>query len=190
MVTIGVEELVNMNEYLEFNAPRSQEEYYSENGSPESILRYTRLPGKTFGERHAERLCKEHFNMEQRIDSTHDHIKLDKKIEQKSARFGANGAGWKWQHIEMNHGFDYLLICGLDFQGFEFYITSRNRVEELIEAGVITGQGRQDENGIAQPQQAYWFTVSDFARRNRNFNDYFTHLTSEQSLIDYIENNP
>ena len=41
----------------------------------------------------------------------------------------------------------------------------RDKVEELIGEGVITGQGKQDENGLAQPQQAYWFVVSNFIKK-------------------------
>ena len=183
---MSLSQLEAMMTHANFRASRTQEEYYRENGSPESILQYVRLPGKTFGEKWCESLCKEHFNMDRRSDSSHDHTKLGKTIEQKSARYGGNGAEWKWQHIEMSHNWDYLLLTGLEFNGFRFYIASRDKVEELIGEGVITGQGKQDENGVAQPQQAYWFVVSNFIKKGKNFTDYFTVLTDEQSLIDYI----
>ena len=60
-------------------------------------------------------------------------------------------------------------------------------VERLIQEGVITGQGKIHKNGIANPQQAYWFEISNFAKQQKNFTDYFTELTDEQSLIDYIQ---
>lgn len=187
-ITITTEALSNMETHLSFSPSKTQEEYYQEKGSPESILQYVRLPGKTFGEKYAEKICREHFKMDSRTDSSHDHTKLSKTIEQKSARFGGNGAGWKWQHIEMKHEFDHLLITGLEFQGFQFYIAPRANVERLIEEGVITGQGKRDSSGVAQPQQAYWFEKSDFSRKGKKMNDYFTHLTSEKSLVDYIQN--
>jgi hypothetical protein len=186
-MTIPLETLINMETHLSFAPSRTQEEYYREHGSPESILQYVRLPGKTFGEKYSERLCKEYFNMDPRTDSSHDHTKLSKTIEQKSARFGGNGAGWKWQHIELKHNFDYLLLTGLDFHGFRFYIADRDNVEKLIEEGIITGQGKKDATGVAQPQQAYWFEISNFAKKGKSFYDYFRPLTSQQSLIDYIQ---
>ena len=185
-MAISLNQLEAMTTHMNFRASRTQEEYYRENGSPESILQYARLAGKTYGEKWGESLCKEHFNMDRRSDSSHDHTKLGKTIEQKSSRYGGNGAEWKWQHIEMSHNWDYLLLTGLEFNGFRFYIASRDKVEELIGEGVITGQGKQDENGVAQPQQAYWFVVSNFIKKGKNFTDYFTVLTDEQSLIDYI----
>lgn len=96
-------------------------------------------------------------------------------------------SGAKNSHIEMKHPFDYLMLTGLDFQEFKFYITNRRMVERLIQEGVITGQGKKDKNGIANPQQAYWFEISNFAKQQKKFTDYFTELTDEQSLIDYIQ---
>jgi len=185
-MAVSLSHLESLTTHVNFRPSRTQEEYYRDNGSPESILQYVRLPGKTFGEKWCESICKEHFNMDQRSDSSHDHTKEGKTIEQKSSRFGGNGAEWKWQHIEMSHNWDYLLLTGLEFTGFRFYITGREKVEELIREVVITGQGKKDENGVAQPQQAYWFDQSNFRRKNKNFTDYFTELMDEQSLIDYI----
>jgi hypothetical protein len=185
-IAISISKLDTLKMHTSFRASRTQEEYYRENDSPESILQYVRLPGKTFGEKWCESICKEYFNMDRRSDSSHDHTKLGKTIEQKSARYGGNGAGWKWQHIEMCHNWDYLLLTGLEFNGFRFYIAGREKIEELIREGVITGQGKKDENGIAQPQQAYWFEKSNFKKKGKNFDDYFTELIDEQSLIDYI----
>ena len=107
------------------------------------LLQYVRLQGKTFGEKWCEKLAREYFNLDPRKGSGHDHCKLNKTIEQKSSRYGSNGADWKWQHIEMKHHFDYLLLTGLDFNGFNFYITKRSLVEELINKNIITGQGKK-----------------------------------------------
>ena len=186
-VALTLETLSSLTSHQQFSQPKTQEDHYREQGSPEEILQYVRLPGKTFGEKWCERLCKEHFRMDPRTDSTHDHRKVGKTFEQKSARYGSNGAGWKWQHIEMSHHFDYLLLTGLEYSGFRFYITSRDNVSQLIQEGVITGQGKKDKHGIAQPQQAYWFEISNFARKHKVFTDYFTELTDEQSLLSFMD---
>tara|TARA_B100000282_G_C31720927_1_gene485971 strand:- start:1144 stop:1830 length:687 start_codon:yes stop_codon:yes gene_type:complete len=172
--------------HINYICPKSQLEFYIENDSPKDIQQYVTLPGKTFGEKFMESIAKEYFNFENRKDSGHDHIKLTKTIEQKSARYHANGDDWKWQHIEMSHSWDYLLLCGLDFKEIKFYIASRKTVEKLIEDKIITGQGKII-NGVAQPQQAYWFSRSDFKKNKKEFTNYFTPILNEKSLIKYLE---
>jgi hypothetical protein len=164
-----------------FIQPKSQLDFYKEHNSSKEIMRYVSLQGKSFGEKYMEQFAKEFFNLGNRLSSTHDHVKSGKTIEQKSARYHANGGDWKWQHIEMTHDWDYLLLCGLDFQDIKFFISSRKTVEELINSGVIVGQGKK-KNGVAQPQQAYWFSRSDFSKKNKLFSDYFLEVSSEETL--------
>ena len=168
-----------------FIQPKSQYDFYVDNDASSEILRYVGLQGKSFGEKHMEQIAKEFFKLEKRKNSTHDHIKLHKTIEQKSARYHANGNDWKWQHIEMSHRWDFLLLCGLDFKGIRYYISSRKVVENLICEDIITGQGKKI-NGVAHPQQAYWFSRSDFGKKNKLFGDYFTEIKNEQELITYL----
>ena len=162
---LSIRKLRSLELHKSFKKPKSQYEYYKLNGSPKDILQYVKLQGKTFGEKYAEGLCQEYFNMDKKTDSSHDHIKLNKTIEQKSARYGKGGEEWKWQHIEMNHNWDYLLICGLEFNGFRFYIATRKVIEFLIIHGVITGQGKKNKIGVAMPQEGYWFTKSNFYQK-------------------------
>ena len=171
--------------HIEFDIPLTQMDYYKDNNSSKEILQYVNLQGKTFGEKYMERLAKEYFNLKIRTESGHDHIKCNKKIEQKSARYHANGGDWKWQHIEMKHEWDYLLLCGLDFNEIKFYIASRNIVENLIIEGIIVGQGKKLD-GVAQPQQAYWFSRSDFKKKDKKFTDYFIKINSERDLKTYL----
>lgn len=177
--------ILSLNTHKNFEPPKTQLEFYMENNASLQILPYVNLQGKTFGEKYMEQIAKEHFCLDPRNSSTHDHVKYGKTIEQKSARYHANGNDWKWQHIEMTHEWDYLLLTGLDFKEIKFYIASRNVVETLITEGIITGQGKK-KDGIAQPQQAYWFSRSDFAKKNKNFEDYFTKIPNQRSLIRYL----
>ena len=169
----------------DFKRPETQLEFYIKNNTSEEILPYVDLQGKTFGEKHMEKIAKEYFNLGDRISSTHDHTKCGKTLEQKSARYHANGDDWKWQHIEMTHKWDYLLLCGLDFKDIKFYIASRKIVETLIADGIITGQGKK-KDGIAQPQQAYWFSRSNFAKHGKIFTDYFVEITNECYMVKYL----
>jgi hypothetical protein len=179
-------QLMHMDCHKNFVPPKSQVDYYKENNASDELIRYVILQGKSFGEKYMEQIAKSYFNLDKRTSSTHDHTKLSKTIEQKSARYHANGDDWKWQHLEMDHEWEYLLLCGLDFRCIKFYIATRSSVEELITNGVITGQGKK-RYGIAQPQQAYWFSRTDFLKHNKNFTDYFTEIKNDRSLIRYLD---
>ena len=111
---------------------KSQLDFYKENNASKEILYYVDVPGKSFGEKYMENIAREYFKLNKKNDTTHDHVKLSKTIEQKSARYHANGGDWKWQHIELKHHFDYLLLCGLDFHNIRFFITSRKSIEKLV----------------------------------------------------------
>lgn len=167
---------------------QTQLDYYKKNNSSKEILYYVELAGKSFGEKYMEHIAREYFKLDKKKDTTHDHVKLSKTIEQKSARYHANGADWKWQHIEMKHDFDYLLLCGLDFQSIKFFITCKKNLEKLIQLKIITGQGKRI-NGFAEPQQGYWFSRNDFKKKNILFNDYFQEIKNEKDLVNYIQNN-
>jgi hypothetical protein len=178
--------LQTLSVHTNFVPPHTQLDYYLQNNALPDIIKYVALQGKTFGEKYMEPIAHDWFNLEKRTSSTHDHIKNGKTIEQKSARFHANGDDWKWQHIEMKHDWDILLLTGLDFDRIRFYVASRLVVIELIAAGIITGQGKKNEEGIAEAQQAYWFSRSDFRKKNKNFTDYFVEISTETDLCNYI----
>ena len=180
--------LKNLVSHKNFKPPKTQLEFYMKNNASKEIIPYVILPGKTFGEKYMESIAKEYFNLNNRNKSSHDHIKQGKSIEQKSARYHANGDDWKWQHIEMKHEWDYLLVTGLDFKEIVFYIASRQIIENLIIKKVITGQGKIID-GVAQPQQAYWFSRSDFSKKKLSFTDYFTKILNENDIIKYLNNN-
>ena len=179
--------LLSLSCHQKLKLPPTQLDFYKRNHASKQIIPYVTLQGKTFGEKYMETIAREFFNLDPRTSSTHDHTKLGKSIEQKSARYHANGSDWKWQHIEMSHEWNYLLLCGLDFRDIKFYICSRKVVEDLINEGIITGQGKKNKEGVAQPQQAYWFSRTDFKRKNKIFTDYFTQIKNEKDLIRFIQ---
>ena len=58
--------------------------------------------------------------------------------------------------------------------------------ENLIQKGLIVGQGKKDENGVAQAQQAYWFSRTDFKKKQHNFEEYFKQIKNEEELVNYL----
>ena len=85
----------------------------------------------------------------------------------------------------MKHNWEYLLLCGLDFKGFKFYIIEREKFVSILPK-LNAGQGGKNADGIAEAQQGYWFTKSDFTKKNLNFEDYFIEIFDEEDLIKYI----
>lgn len=82
---------------------------------------------------------------------------------------------------------DVLLLAGLNINSIDFFVSRRNVVEKLIEENIITGQGKKDKNGKASPQQAYWFSRSNFKKHNKKFSDYFTQIFSEKDLVNFLK---
>ena len=166
---LTIETLSKMPIFQQFmlNKHKTQYQYYQEHDAPPEILMLVELPGKTFGEKCMEQITRYHYNMEPRYDSGHDHRKLGYTIEEKSARYHANGGDWKWQHIEMKHPWSYLFLSGLDFHRIRNYIATRETVESLISMGIVTGQGKKSDEGVANAQQGYWFSRSDFKDPNK-----------------------
>lgn len=166
---------------------RSQIDHYREKNTPPEILFYVGLTGPACGSA-MEDIAREIFQLNTRVDSSHDHMLGKFKIEQKTARYHANGAGWKWEHLEVKHDWDFLLLTGINYQSLDFYITTRQNVEELIKLGVITGQGKKDKStGVADPQQGYWFTKRDFNKAKLDFKQYFVQVGSSEDLLMYLQ---
>ena len=176
MITTTILKALKSNSW---KIPRSQYDWYKSKNASEDILKYTSLNGKTFGCK-MEKLLREHFNMKKSTTTEYDHTKNGKTIEQKSARWGRDGAHWKWQHIEMKHPWDYLLICGLDYDGIVCHITTYDNIKECISKGYIKGQGKHGD-----PNQAYWFEKSWIPKDI--FDKMFQSIETEDQLNDYIK---
>jgi hypothetical protein len=184
---VSCSQLQTLPIHQSFIVPPTQLDFYIKKGAAPDILKYVALQGKTFGEKYMEPIAHDWFKLEKRTSSIHDHSKNGKTIEQKSARYHANGDDWKWQHIEMKHDWDVLLLTGLDFDCIRFYVASRDVVIQLITEGIVTGQGKKNEEGIAEAQQAYWFSRSDFRKKNKVFTDYFVEISTEADLCNYLD---
>ena len=185
-ITLPVDVLRRIEFQKNYERKNTQEDFYRMHGAEPEIVDYAGENNKVFGAS-SEKISREWFKMDKPTSSCHDHTKCGKTVEQKSMRLGAKGNEGKWQHIEIKHEWDYLLLCSLKINGFDFHITSRSNVETLIKEGVITGQGKQNENGVAEAQQGLWFEKKDFEKKGKLFTDYFKGLTDEGSLIDYIQ---
>lgn len=159
--------------------PKTQYDLYKKQNSPYEIAKLAIPTGKTFGA-FAETITNKFFKMDPRNGSGHDHNKINKKIELKSVRYTTSGKLSKFQHIEMQNDWEYLMLFVLNFDCIEYYITSREIVQQLIDCNVITGQGK-----YGKPAQGYWFDFTSF--KNKKVNDFFTKIETEKDLIEYLQ---
>lgn len=124
------------------NIKESQTEYYTRNKACPEVLKLVGLESKSFGMQ-MERIVREMFCLSKPINSQHDAILNDKKIEIKSARYWSSSTDCRWQHIEIDYDYDYVLFALVDFQDLHVWGMHKNKLKNMIEMGILTPQGRQ-----------------------------------------------
>ena len=78
------------------------------------------------------------------------------------------------KHIELKHDWDYLIFMYLDFNTFNYYITSRKNIKIMIKIGFIRGQGK-----FGIPNQGYLFNINTYKKKKP--------IINEKSLIKFIK---
>lgn len=92
-------------------------------------------------------------------ETGYDHIIktiTDIHVEQKSSgHWGEDD--FKWQHVELAHKWNMLLLCGIRYTQIHFWGMSRETFQGLIETEKITNQG----NKAGESSEGMWFNYSD-----------------------------
>lgn len=144
---------------------KRQIDYYLLNNSPEFILKFIRLGGgprlgvlcEEFARFSFKNLLKRNKG---KTETGYDHIlKIEDKelfVEQKSSGLW-NGTDYKWQHIEIKHKWDILLLCGIGFQNINFWLLTREIFDKLLRENKITPQGNKEGNSL----EGFWMNYSD-----------------------------
>jgi hypothetical protein len=165
-----------------FSLPKTQEDHYRDNDSHKRIITLATMGGKTFGAR-AEAIFRQHLNMQKTPESGWDHIKMGKKIEQKSIRKDKNGHFGAYHHVEPKHGWDYLLVVRMEYKSFTTYIIKRESILHFIENislyKFISVQGKN--NGDSYQGYLLKDSIPDNIRL-----EHYTQINSEQDIIDFI----
>ena len=80
-----------------------------------------------------------------RTGTQHDATLHGKKIEIKSARcWDEDGTECKWQHLELGHDYDYVLMVFLGYDRIQVGVISKETLMgPLREASIVTPQGKQ-----------------------------------------------
>jgi hypothetical protein len=117
-----------------------------------------------------------------RQKTDHDHtLMVNNKtffIEQKTSGIWEED-NFKWQHIEPNHPWDLLLLCGIDFHTVHFWSLSRHDFVELVAQGKIINQGSKNKTS----SQGFWFNYKDVKNRLKEIQsqeDLLTVLVQDQ----------
>ena len=169
--------------FSEIDPVSNQERIYRSHNASENVMTLVRLKSRSFGAK-IEKIVREIFGFSKCRTTHYDHVypltTTNVRIEQKSSRYWMNNnkLDFKWQHIEPKHEFDILLLVGVSFRRLRYYILTKQEVEDLINAGVITKQGGGDGQG-------YWVNLNDIKSYYRSNNSRF-HAIRDTHIQDYI----
>ena len=141
----------NTDTFKSFIEKETQYNYYKRMGSCENILKIANLNSSPFGV-FSEKLICEILDIGPRSSSQNDGIRNGKKIEIKSARYWGGNNDCKWQHLEPNHDYEYVLFALLGFNRFNVWgIPKSLLMGQLIENKIVRDQGNQ----------GYWVKMSE-----------------------------
>ena len=94
-------------------------------------------------------------------------------LEQKSSgHWGEDD--YKWQHVEIKHKWDGLLLVGIDYTDIRIWVMDRATFNRLIAAKKITNQG----NKTADSSEGMWFNYSDVK-------DELKEIKTEADLLQF-----
>jgi len=100
------------------------------------------------------------------------HLPTGYKVEQKSAgNWEKEDKTWAWQHIEPNHPWQFLLLCGIGYKDVHWFYLSRANFTRFCEEGLINKQGDKDGNSY----QGWWFTY-------QSMKEHLTELKTSEEL--------
>jgi len=180
---ISIDSINKTKAFENIKNSKTQTDFYLENNAHPDIITMVKLGNKSFGEK-LQRIILEQLNLDKPNSTGHDvqQKSSGKKFEVKSSRFWINNGGgylsstgWKWQHIMEDHDYDYLLLVGINFQGIDVFIITKQNLISLKSKGIVTQQGGAEGQGL-------WCNYSQIK-------DYLTPISSETDLNEFISKN-
>lgn len=145
---------------------KNQYGYYEENKASIEVLQLVGLESKSFGSVSEKIIC-EIFNIGPRTSPQNDGTFNDKKIEIKTARYWSWKDDCKWQHLEQDYDYDYVIMALLDFHQWKVWGIHKKKLWELKSKNIVTYQGKQG-----------WWTTK---------NQILPYLTSIRSVQDFCK---
>ena len=152
--------------FTSFLTKETQTQYYRRMGASESVITLVQQDSKAFGSI-AEKIISEIFSFNPRTSSEHDAIYNGKKIEIKAARYWSSKDQCKWQHLEPNHDYEYVLFALLDFHKWKLWCIKKSDLLELRDKKVVNNQGKQGlwtQKSDILPYLTPIYTVDDLSK--------------------------
>jgi hypothetical protein len=150
----------------------TQLERYTAAGAPESILKIIRLGGGPGMGTTMEKIARHYFSdmLLPRATKTgasetgYDHrcVVHDRHmlVEQKSSGlWGDAPNSFKWQHIEVDHKWEFLLLAGIQYAGIDYWAMRRVDFLAAVAAGAATNQG----NKAKESSEGVWMDYASVA---------------------------
>jgi hypothetical protein len=160
----------------------TQLQRYEQKNAPECIKRFIAIGGGPAMGTTLEQYARYKFkNLEKRSqgngETGYDHrINLQPKhvlVEQKSSgHWGEDD--YKWQHVELKHKWNMLLLCGIDYTCVKFWGMDRKTFTRLISEKKITNQG----NKAGESSEGMWFNYSDVK-------DSLVEIHNDEQLLQF-----
>lgn len=171
---INIENLNKIKIFESIENSKNQIDYYIENNAHPDIIKIVSLGNKLFGEK-LQRIIMEYFNLDKPDDTGYDIQQKSSgiKFEVKSSRFWVSNNDWKWQHIMENHNYDYLLLCGVNFNTIDVFIISKSEFLSLKNKGLVTMQGGAEGQGL-------WCNY-------KKIKNYLTPITTFEDIENFIK---
>ena len=180
--TAELREIDNFWKSISGKKSPTQLQRYEMKNAPEGIKKFIAIGGGPAMGTTLEHYARFRFkNLEKRRkgkeETGYDHrIKLQLKdilVEQKSSgHWGEDD--YKWQHVELKHKWNMLLLCGIDYTTVKFWGMDRKIFSRLISEKKITNQG----NKTGESSEGMWFNYSDVK-------DSLVEIQTEEQLLQF-----
>lgn len=165
----GKEKPTQLQRYIQKKAPEGIKKFIAIGGGPKmgtTLEKFARFFFKSLEKRSKGK------------DQTgYDHkIKFDQKfilVEQKSSGHWGDD-DYKWQHVEPKHKWQFLLLCGIDYDSVKFWVMDRKTFDRLISEKKITNQG----NKVGESSEGLWFNYSDVK-------DSLVEILNDEQLVQF-----
>lgn len=149
--------------------------------SPKEILRFIEIGGGPAMGTRLEEFARFKFSSLKKRESGKNTgydqlLVVDGKnvyIEQKASGHWKTD-DFRWQHVEPDHKWTMLLLCGIGYTEVKFWAISRKTFDKLVSQNKITNQGNKEKNST----EGMWFWYSDVK-------DDLTLIETNESLIEF-----
>jgi hypothetical protein len=173
--------LTQLQRYEDMNAPEYIKKFIRLGGGPKmgTVLEsFARFRFKTLAKRQKGKLQTGYDHLFMAPNTTNNTTKQI-YVEQKSSGHWGGKIGYKWQHVELKHKWDFLLLCGIDYEDILFWGLARPTLLELVEKKKVTNQGSK----TGDSSEGLWFNYEDVK-------DALTEIKTDADLLKFVQAQP